>query len=568
MEYKERVMCVALFFAFLALPPILTLGRVLDVNTLVSWQWTMGEEQPFRIVFLLLPLLAGAYFLSGVKGPASSRLLPAAAAALAALPFLSAPEPVIDAGRYFLQAKNVAQNGPLFFWQEWGTGVFAWTDLPLVPFVHGLWLAAWGERRIVSQLLSVLFFAGLVMLTSLFGAELWRKKTGERAGWLLLASPWLIFLAPALLVDIPAAFFLVGALLFTLRFLKKGGLPAAFPAVFFLSMALLTKYSLWLYLPVLLAAMVAGRPTRDGRPKTCGRALVVFLPALVLPLFFCFTHKESVVAQLRLLTSFQAAALAGWDEGFWSAFLFQLHPLVLLMAAGACVSAIRTREKAFSVCLAAILLVLFLPTNRLRYLAPLLPLVCLAAARGLEIIIAPDRVRRFAVQGAVATSLCVAFVAYVPFACGTAFMNITEAGRLLDKLPTEGGRLLVRNHTALVGPRALVPLVDMATAKTLCLEPDEGKVTGPASVCTSPLRFSWEMDLGGLYRRCGPNDTALPLLVVSDAGDGAPAFSPTASQTVFAGKNEAFLFQPRVTVFTVTPAAARAMNAAPPTHVM
>ena len=383
-----------------------------------------------------------------------------------------------------------------------------------------------------------------------------------------MASPWLLFLAPAFLVDIPAAFFVVGALLFTLRFVKKGRLPDTFPAVFFLSMALLTKYSLWLYLPVLLAAMVAGQVSRDRWQKTCGRAMTVFLSALALPLFFCFTHQESVRAQLRLLTTFQVAGLAGWDEGFWSAFLFQVHPLVLVMAAVACVTAIRTQEKAAFVCLAAVLLALFLPTNRIRYLVPLLPLVCLAAARGLEIFFAADRVRRFAVQGAVATSLCVAFAAYLPFARGTAFMNITEAGRLLDRLPGGGGRLLVRSHTAIVGPHALVPLVDMATEKTLCLETNERTSATPASVRASPLRFSWEMDLGGLYRRCGPNDTHLPRLVVSDTSDGAPACPPTARQTVFAGKTEAFLFQPRVTVFAVTPATAHTRHTTTQPHVM
>jgi len=51
--------------------------------------------------------------------------------------------------------------------------IFAWTDLPLVPFLYGLVFKFFGEHRVLVQILNTIFYSLTVVLTYQLGETLW-----------------------------------------------------------------------------------------------------------------------------------------------------------------------------------------------------------------------------------------------------------------------------------------------------------------------------------------------------------------------------------------------------------
>ena len=102
------------------------------------------------------------------------------------LPLWNEPESIIDASRYFLQAKSLKEYGIAYFFNEWGQDIDAWTDMPLIPFIYGLIFKFLGEVRAYIQAFTTLLFASTVVLTYFIGKILWDEETGFNAGLLLM----------------------------------------------------------------------------------------------------------------------------------------------------------------------------------------------------------------------------------------------------------------------------------------------------------------------------------------------------------------------------------------------
>ena len=118
---------------------LLYICRSFDNNTLTSWQWVFEDGGFIKI----LPFLVAAIFLSLVISrqiPLEKYSVPVLVvlATTSVLPLWSAPELMLDSGRYFLQAKSLSEYGVVYFLREWGHTIIAWTDLPLAPFFYGL----------------------------------------------------------------------------------------------------------------------------------------------------------------------------------------------------------------------------------------------------------------------------------------------------------------------------------------------------------------------------------------------------------------------------------------------
>ena len=136
-ETETRYLAVV-FFALLTLTALFALYilRAFDDNRLTSWQWVFANNEVFITGLILLPGLVLSWWLTGIRlsqKKALVFLLSSCFMICAAL--WSQPEIIVDASRYFLQAKSLAANGPAYFIHEWGYGIAAWTDLPLVPFI-------------------------------------------------------------------------------------------------------------------------------------------------------------------------------------------------------------------------------------------------------------------------------------------------------------------------------------------------------------------------------------------------------------------------------------------------
>jgi 4-amino-4-deoxy-L-arabinose transferase-like glycosyltransferase len=178
-----------------------------------------------RVFFLLIPALLSAYALSRLtlSGPRAYAFLFILSLA-SVLPLWTEPEAVLDAARYFIQAKSMKEHGAGFFLKEWGNAVHAWTDMPLVPFLYGLVFSWIGEARVYIQALNSCLFALTVLLTYLLGKRLWDEETGLHAGILLMGIPYLLTQVPLLLVDVPTMFFLTLSIFCFLRAAEQGGL--------------------------------------------------------------------------------------------------------------------------------------------------------------------------------------------------------------------------------------------------------------------------------------------------------------------------------------------------------
>ena len=576
----ERLLVSALAVGVVA---VLFALRRLDDNRLVSWSFVLAGRSPAGL-FGLVALAAGVAQLAvRVRLPAGRTGVHLFLAAVAvALPFWRAPEMIVDAARYFTQAKHVAALGVGGFVAGWGSAFSAWTDLPLVPFLQGFALAALGESRAVTQGVSTLLFGLTAVVTWRIGKILFGEEVGAAAGALLLAIPYLLVQAPALLVDVPTMFFVALATWVSIEALARGGWRWTGLAAVAVAAAALSKYSAWVLLTVVpVAAVVIGRPLsldpspplargrgdeatrgRGERRRGGGRValtfVVIVLGGAVLLAAALLPFRDTVVEQIRLLAAYQAPGLRRWGESFLSTFLFQAHPF---LAAGAIASAwlaVRRRDPRWLVAAWPVLVLLVLQVRRARYWIPAFPSLALLAAYGLHALRSRE-VRRLAVATAVAVSLVVALFGYLPFLRRASLSNLQAAGRYLDALPEAEAVVFASGAPGAPGsqvnPAVSVPLLDLHTRKRLVYR--DPRAPAPSGVETSALRFTWEHRTPAWYG--GEAGAGAAVVVVSDELE-APLPPEAAGQVAgmrlaatFAADEGVFAYRTLVRVYRVPP---------------
>jgi hypothetical protein len=544
----EHVLLV--FLCFLAVIPILYLGRAADGNAFTSWRWTFTGARALGAVGILVPALVLALAVSRASlrlrvGPA----LVACVAGAAVLPLWAEPESVLDAARYLVQAKFLEEYGVSYFLREWGRGIDAWTDLPLVPFLYGLVFSVAGESRVFAQALDTFLFALTALLTFDIGRTLWDEETGLDAALLLVGIPFLLVQVPLLLVDVPAMFFLTVFVRAFLAAAGKGGAVRVSACALAASAAALAKYSLWPMLLVVPAAAIV--VARDERGRVVARTIAVLLLVSLVVGAAIALRPDVFLRQAGLLATFQWAGLGRWQEGFLSTFAFQMHPFIVALALLGAARAAVSKDVRFLLAGGSLLLALPLGSTRARYVIPLLPLVVLAASYGLAAV-RDRRGRRLVSLGVVATSLVVAWGAYLPFARSTSMANLARAGEHLDGI--EGA--VVEVH-ALPQPLssgstfAAIPLLGYATRKRIVC-PEEWPVRGEdAATRTSSMRFSWELRRPPFYAAPGGIARAgAPVVVISGEPPGAPPGAALRERARFAATSDVFKYQTLVTVYT------------------
>lgn len=512
----EEAICLSL--AFLMVPVLLFAGRHLDDNRLTSWLWifsapgrSLSEFLLLTVVAVLLANLLARYF-PFEKQP----WLLAFCAFIAVIPFWRQPEVIVDASRYFLQAKHFSLYGPSHFLEQWGHEIFSWTDLPLVPLIYGVLFKIFGEYRLVVQIANTLFFAGTVMLTVALGKTLWDEKTGLYAGLLLLAFPYLLTQVPLTLVDSHVMFFLVLAIYALYQALTRGGTGRILGAGLALLLLFTAKYSAWIFLTIAvvitLVCMVEG-----AWKKTAGRAALVAALFLAGAACFFFLFWEVVFDQLVFLMEFQKPGLGRWHESYLSTFFFQIHPFVSLAALGSLIPAILKRDLRYFLVVFLVALIFLTQVQRIRYTLPLFPLVALMAAYGIRALPWRETLQRLVVLGAICTSLVVGTWGFLPFLCSMSTANVMAAGRLLETLPVaEAVVVPLPEKNALMNPDIFITLLDLHTSKILWRYPLQEGIVYPPEYQTSPLRFTWEYPQSSLYRRKEPMAAvSAPLVIIS-----------------------------------------------------
>ena len=496
----------------------LWLFRVYDDNRLVSWYWAFADTGAFEWLSLLVLALALAVML--VRWQPAVRAAPIVLFVLAwlvALPFWSAPEPIVDTARYFTQAKHLALHGPAYFAAQWGREIAAWTDLPLIPFLYGVILSIFGEQRLYLQAFTTLLFAATVVLTYMIGRTLWHARLGWHGALLLLAMPYLLTQVPLTLVDVPTMFFFTAAVYAVIQALTRGGawIPAAAALV---AAAALTKYSVW---PMLAAALAAILLSQRRQPAMVVRAGAVIAGGGLALGIYMVAAQDVVAAQLALLRDYQAPGLGRWRESLASTFLFQIHPFVTVAALLSLFLAWKRRDARYAVLGAPWLVMLVFASGRIRYLVPLFPLLALMAAYGLELM-RNARLERLVVWCAVTTSVAIAAFGYLPFLRQTSAANLENAGAYLDRLADQTVEVFTLPQTgATINPAVSVPLLDFYTRKRLVYR--EAGTPPPPGVATSPLRFTWEAPPPRYYAApAGAAPATAVVVIASTRGQALP----------------------------------------------
>jgi hypothetical protein len=147
-----------------------------DDNSLFSWAWVFATVDASRICLLLVAGLVLSSFLSRAALPDNYQIPFLAVLSFAViLPFWNESELIVDASRYFTQAKYLEVYGVGYFLKS-GQNYPAWTDSRSCLF-YGLIFKLFGESRLAIQLFTTALFSLTAVLTYLIGKH---SGTGKR----------------------------------------------------------------------------------------------------------------------------------------------------------------------------------------------------------------------------------------------------------------------------------------------------------------------------------------------------------------------------------------------------
>jgi hypothetical protein len=510
-----------IFFMSLLTPLTLYLCRHLDDNRLTSWKWAFDRADPSRLIILGGAALGGAWIASKFSFYEKRKplVLFAAAFILAAF-FWSEPEVIVDASRYFTQAKFLKVYGAGYFAKNWGETIFVWTDLPLVPFLYGLVFRTLGEHRILIQILNTIFFSLTVVLTYHLGRILWDEDVGFWGGLLLLGFPYLYTQVPLFLVDVATMFFFMLAVFFFVCALEKGGTGRIILSAFALFCFFYAKYSSWMMFTVIPVIFVYFLLQNTRLTIKRGGA-AGFLAALLIGGLFLL-YKEVFVGQLSFLLEYQKPGLKSWSESYVSTFLFQAHPFIIAAALFSMIAAARKADFKYVIISFLFILFVVMQVKRIRYTLPIFPMIALMAAYGLAGL-KNRAVIKQAVFSIIGISFVVAFAGFLPLLKGLGVQNLQAAGKYLNTVSGENVWVInLAGEEAVVSPDIAVPMLDIYTGKRLRYEEALKSPEVLERARTSPLRFTWEYPIPEFYSRKTGEKDADALVVISDNLDQAP----------------------------------------------
>jgi len=556
-QSQQLLQCVLISLFVLAVLLLLFIFRQFDNNRLTSWFWVFADFSSVKFFIMISLGMIISYPLSRFSLPEKSSVF-----ALTTFSFFittvfwQQPEVIVDASRYFMQAKYVELYGPGFFIAEWGNVIPAWTDMPLVPFIYGVIFWVFGETRLGIQIFSSLLFAGTVTLTYLIGKTLWNRQLGLYAAALLLGIPYLLTQVPLFMVDIAAMFFLTLAIYSVINAIEKGNVVSCLWASVVITLALLVKYSNGLMLSIIPIIFLVNY--QKGWRPIIRLGLIVAIGVFILFGIFLLIKFDVFIEQLQLLQSYQMPALSRWKESLSSTFLFQIHPVITITAVYSLYRVARKKEIKYLTICWLVILTLILDVRRIRYMIVIFPMLTLMSAYGLYYL-KDEGLRRFVVSSTVLSSVLIAVFAYLPFLEKTSSINIKQAGEYLDLMGAEFDRVdvYVQNQSrSSVNPSVIIPILDLFTDKELVYHFSESVLNAPDNIDSLPLRWTWELD-SSQYLRERPNkniDGIAIVVIQSSADKQLPEFIRTKIKyyrlrKAFNVTDKAFKFQTTVKIY-------------------
>jgi len=536
---------------------ILFVCRTLDDNRLTSWEWAFLYADPAKIFLILIFSILIAYFLSRLpfidKHP--ELFLFTFSFAISSL-FWREPEIILDASRYFTQAKHLEVYGAGYFLREWGKAIPAWTDMPVMPFLYGLIFKFFGEARIYIQIFTSILFSLTAALIYLIGSTIWNRDTGLIGGILFLGIPCIFVNVPLMMVDVPVMFFVALSVFLFLKALECGKWFTVFSS-FSITLTFFTKYSAWLMLSVLIVILVVYIVRESGeRKKIIIRGMLVMSVSGLLAGAVILYKLDVFSEQIRFLLSFQKPGLKRWGESFLSTFFFQTHPFITIAAGYSAYSAIRKKDLKYAIILWMVLLVFLFQIKRSRYIMMIFPMLSLMASYSLMHIKNRKMIKFFAFCIA-CVSIVVAFFAYLPMVGKISLVNLRDAGQYIDSL--DGGTVevfAVQTGEPDANMAVSVPILDIFTSKKIRHEYMKATPISQQETEISPLRFTWEYKNPDYYSETNKKeDSAVVALISDDKILKLPAYVESRTKDYrrvkrFTVSDEMFRFQVFVSVYS------------------
>jgi hypothetical protein len=515
--FKRNNYILLISFLILYTFVVLFLLRGLDDNRLASWEWAFLYADPAKIFLILIFSILIAYFLSRLtfadKHP--ELFLFIFSFAISSL-FWREPEIILDASRYFTQAKHLEVYGAGYFLREWGKAIPAWTDMPVMPFLYGLMFKFFGEARIYVQIFTSILFSLTTALTYLIGSTIWNRDTGLIGGILFLGIPCILVNVPLMMVDVPVMFFVALSVFLFIKALEHGKLFIVASACS-IALALLTKYSAWLMLSVLTVILVVYSIRESGeRKKIIIRGMLVMSVSGLLAGAFILYKLDVFSEQIRFLLSFQKPGLKRWGESFLSTFFFQTHPFITIAAGYSVYSAIRKKDLKYLIILWMVLLVLLFQIKRSRYIMMIFPMLSLMASYGLMHIKNRGMIKFFAFCIA-CVSVVVAAHAYLPMTEKISLVNIRDAGEYINSLNGDTVELFTsQTGESEANITVTVPILDIFTSKKINYEYVRSIPIDKREVENLPLRFTWEYKNPDYYSDVNEKKNLPVVALISD----------------------------------------------------
>jgi len=514
-------------FLLLLSAPLLYILRFLDDNRLTSFQWAFSDDRLERTLLYVVVATGAAYIVSLSDTTDRYPVLTLFTLSFAtAVSIFGMPEVIVDAGRYFAQAKYLEIHGPLNFLAQWGGKAQAWTDLPFVPFVYGVILKMFGETRLSIQLFNALAFSLTTVTTYLIGKQLWDRQTGFFAGLFLVGMPYLLTQIPIMLIDIVTMALVTLSVYLFIKVNKCGGAGWTLIACITVTFTLLAKYSTW---PMLLVLpLITFVFYKDGVNKSSVKySAVVFALTCLTMAPFLFYKSSVIQEQLRLLSTYQMEGLGRWRESFTSTFLFQTSPFITLFALTGVLTSIKRGDLKFFIPSFFLVFTLILQVGRIRYLVPLFPLFAIMASYGFLPVVKGRIARRFAVFGIVGLSIAHLHGGFYPFLSSTSMVNLQMAGKLINTLNCpEIGVYTLAQKDSTGNTEIAIPILDIYTDKNLIALNKQHAGDKRNAIEKSPLRFTWEVGLPEFYQSARSSKINIAAIISSAPVTVTPDFLP------------------------------------------
>ena len=266
---------------------------------------------------------------------------------------------------------------------------------PLVPLIYGLFWRLIARNPMVPRLVSLSFGIATMLLIHRLSRELYGRSIALLSALFFLTFPYFFQIGAVAYLDMPTTFFFTLSIFWIHRLIQKPSYPCALIGGVWVGLGLLSRYTVVLIYPLILAWVILRRPHRKA--FVC-LGIVFLVSAILLSSWLVWLYRiggllhqqHSILfhsgIMLREITKGKPILLSWWVfKKLSSAVGIYNVPLVLL--AGYRLWKRRSlSDRLILAWLGAVFFPLLLTCPQPRYFMPAFPALAIAMACGLEYV--------------------------------------------------------------------------------------------------------------------------------------------------------------------------------------